>query len=213
MHPYRSRLALTLVVGLFLTCSAWADIVITNSLTPPTDLTGENAVLLIDGETGTTVHGAISGTGAIAYFTTPQQLDVLKTVVPKIRAVDGSINQLTITAPGFTFTDLLLDIYGVYDGHSNLMITVNANDGAFTATLALLAGQSDHNYVSIFAHNGETITSVMLGYPQAGKFYAIQDIYFSGVQPLTNGVPEPSTLALGITGLAGLGGVWRRLVI
>ena len=112
-----------------------------------------------------------------------------------IRAADDSVNNITSSLPGNTFTDFIANVYGVYAVHNEVDVSVVANDGTFNFSFT---GISDNqpNYITIVASNGEFMDSVTID----GKFFALRDVNFSGVSQAP--IPEPSSLMLFGGGLA-----------
>ena len=181
--------------------------------TTPSSTTGEQPVLWVSGQSGTTVYGSTTNPAVeVAFSTPPSTGDVLLTSnsnsptgAPNIQAVDHSINVFEVATPGANFTDLEADIYGIYVDHLDLFLTVNASDGQFSFDLPLVVGTTSNNYVKILARNGETISSVIFGDPTAAKFYAAQDIQLSGVA-----TPEPASIMLLLSGIGGAVTLRRR---
>ena len=183
-----------------------ADVMIYASTVAPTFPAIERPVTLLNGDTGTSVHGSITNPSAGVLFSTTNDI-LFNTVLdarPAVEAQDGSINNLTITLPGFKFTDAILDIYGVYAVHPALTITVYLNDGAVAQTFQLQPGQISRNWITVEAFNHETIDKIVIS---DAKFYALEDVHISGAE---NGVPEPATLALVFSGLIGAGSKLRK---
>ena len=184
-----------------------ADVMMTASTTAPTYGSNEHAVILLNGQTGATVTGNISNPSAVVDFST--DVDVLYNgavnATPAVRAQDNSIDTITISLPGFTFTDAIFNIYGVYIGHEAINITVNLNDGSVTEAFDLVSGQTSRNWLTIQAFNNEVINSITIS---DAKFYALEDTHISG--PSSASVPEPSSIALFLSGLIGAGSTLRR---
>ncbi len=198
--------ALTGVMMLMMSGISAADVIINHSTTAPMLGPDERAVALVNGDTGTTVHGSIDNPSAGVLFSGNEILfNGAINGVSAVRAQDGSINNLTISLPGSTFTDAIFDVYGVYADHPTFTITVNMNDGSVTENLTLVSGQTSRNWFTLQALNNETISSIEFS---GAKFYGLESTNISGAQ---SSVPEPSTIALVFSGLLGAGVKVRRI--
>jgi hypothetical protein len=199
--------ALTGVMMLMMSGISAADVIINHSTTAPTFGPDERAVTLLNGDTGTTVHGSIDNPSTGVLFSSVGDILFNGAIngVSAVRAQDGSINNLIISLPGSTFTDAIFDVYGVYLTNPAFTITVNLNDGSITENLTLTAGQTSRNWFSLQTTNNETISSIEFS---GAKFYGLESTNISGTQ---SAVPEPSTIALVFSGLLGAGVKVRRI--
>ncbi|MBI1915358.1 MAG: PEP-CTERM sorting domain-containing protein, partial [Planctomycetes bacterium] len=117
----------------------------------------------------------------------------------KVASTDGAVNNLTMSIPGGSFKDFILN---PEDGSGSAHVTVVLNDA--TATFDYDLGNGN-NFLTIVASNGEYILSVTVD--AAGGFKDLKQPRISGAA-----APEPSTIALALVGVAGLGlGGLRRL--
>jgi hypothetical protein len=187
--------------------TARADIIIVSGNNPQPD---EN-VLLNSGLSGNPIFGTTNQTGTSVRFSSNENLTAPANGQARIEAVDGTLTQLTIDIPGQTFTSLILNIDAAAAG--SVTFTVTEDNGQQTAgTFAL--GASGQNFFTITAINGQRISSVAFTTTVAMTVTNVDDvaqIRIGGAQrTTTNPVPEPVTMVLFGTGLAGIAARVRR---
>ena len=209
--PLLRRAGLMAVAFLALTfggaMTARADIIIATGNNPQPD---EN-VLLNTGISGNPIFGTTNQTGLAVRFSSNENLTAPANGQARIEAADGTLTNLTIDIPGATFTSLILNIDAATAGSVNFVVT--EDNGQQTAgTFAL--GASGENFFTITAINGQRISSVAFTTNVAMVVTNVDDvaqIRIGGAQPTTtNPVPEPVTMVLFGTGLAGVAAKVRR---
>jgi len=186
--------------------TARADIIIAAGNNPQPD---EN-VLLNTGLSGNPIFGTTNQTGFSVRFSSNEALTAPANGQARIEAVDGTLTNLTVDIPGATFTSLILNIDAAAAGSVNFVVT--EDNGQQTAgTFAL--GASGENFFTITAINGQRISSVAFTTNVAMTITNVDDvaqIRIGGAQQTTNPVPEPVTMVLFGTGLAGIAARARR---
>lgn len=217
-------LAVAIATCLF-SSAAIADVTWGSVSHTTTAQSGEQAVLLTAGTSGTfrggstfTIQGTTS-TGALVDISTNNAgssgVDQLfaNTSVQLLSnapgSADTSIDQLTFTMPGHIFTDISMNLFGVFDDTNSVSFLVTTNDGTFMQVFTGLTDDNTDNWILLTATNGEYFTSISL---DDTRFFALQNLNVSGVGPLTSAVttPEPASVLLLSTGLAALASFVRR---
>jgi hypothetical protein len=126
----------------------------------------------------------------------------------RIESQDGLVNNVTVTVPGGTYADLIINpVIGTSGGGTATVTVVTTESGGGTATFTFsyLLGNGN-NFLTIFATGGEVISSTTIDAPDG--FEDLRQPRISG-PALSQQVPEPGiVLLLG----AGVGAValYRR---
>lgn len=136
-----------------------------------------------------------------------------------IKAADGLLNSITITAPGYWFEDLVFSVnlasrLGLKpNSNLDLVVTTEDNSGtinSFTDWAAQSGWGNGGNRIMVVSTEGNLMQSVtitsQIGMESIGGLKQIKQIEISGL----TAVPVPAPLWLFGSGLLGLIGVARR---
>ena len=157
-------------------------------------------------DSGPEVQATTLQSGFVVDFSGTQPLTTTADGVGVMTSTTFSFTSLTIkpNRPGATFTDYGFNVNTVDGASGKLTITVNLlNGNPITETFAIGKGQ---NYFTILAADGQEITGISLSSTTALRGVGMDRI--GGV--LTPSAPEPASLFLFGSGLAGLGACLRR---
>jgi len=162
----------------------------------------EENVLLNNGTTGTTVFGITNQTQLqVRFSSTTDTLVEPSSGQARVEALDGLVNNITISLPNGTFQDVIAN---PFFGSGTANVTVfTANSQTFNFSYSLSNGQ---NFLTIVAAPGTRIVSVTIDAP--GGFTDLRQPRISGAEA---NVPEPASMLLFGAGLVGVAAVLRKI--
>ena len=186
--------------------AARADIILQSGNIPQTD---EN-VLLNTGITGNPIFGTTNQTGFAVRFTGNEQITAPANGQARIEAVDGAFTYLMVDLLGASYTSLILNLDAVLGGTVDFRVTeTNGQVNNFTN---LAVGDAGENFFTITAINGQRIQSVEFFADVPVTFVDAAQFRIGGAQATTTVIPEPASLMLLGTGLAGLAARYRKRI-
>ena len=164
----------------------------------------EENILLNNGSTGNLVFGVTNQTNLqVAFSSTTDMLVEPSSGQARVEALDGLVNNITISIPNGTFGDIILNpFFG--SGTADVTI-VTANNEVFSFSYTLTNGQ---NFLTIVANPGTAIFSVTIN--ATGGFTDLRQPRISGAAVNGSNVPEPRTMLLFGTGLLGVATAARK---
>jgi hypothetical protein len=156
-------------------------------------LPGDQNVLFTMDTTGNPITGLTNHSDNVVQFTSSTNTLLHSSGgQADIDGVSGPIKNITMSIPGFTFGDAIINPFkpGADD---DLKVTVVTNDGSFTKTYGSKNGQ---NFLTITTTAGEAIDSVTIN-----SVSGFQDLKQPRISGPIDPIPEPSTFLLVGSGL------------
>jgi len=202
----RTRIMGIGLATLILIPSAYGDAVFQLGNHPQPD---EQNVLFQTDQVGPIIDGFTNRSNTLVQFSS--MTDTLMATAhgqAKVTAADGLINDITMSVPGHTFLDAIINPFEPAQDN-DLVITVTMSDGS-TFTFGPYGGTHGNNFLTITTINGELISSVTID--SASGFDDLRQPRISGISGITL-VPEPSSLVLLGSGFLGLAFTLRRKML
>lgn len=163
----------------------------------------EENILLSSGLNGITVFGLTNQTNIqVAFSSTTDTLVEPSSGQARVEALDGLVNNISISVPNGTFHDIILNPF--FGSGTADVTVVTSNNQSFTFSYSLGNGQ---NFLTIVADPGTEIFSVTIN--AAGGFTDLRQPRISGAAT-AGSVPEPTTMLLFGSGLLGLATAFRK---
>ncbi|MBA2439385.1 MAG: PEP-CTERM sorting domain-containing protein [Thermoleophilaceae bacterium] len=220
MKSHKGKFILSLfalaVFSLGSAMTARADIVF---IVGPTSAADENILFNGPGmiRNGNPVTGRTNQTDTIFRFGSTSETSLATPSGGQARIesgdTDGTLTNLTIEPfnPGIFFNELDLNLLVAGQGGSVngfVTFTVTENNGQMTTSQAFAINSAGQNFFSVTAINGQLIRSVTLN--STVGITSVQQVRVGGITGGPTAVPEPATMLLLGTGLAGIAAKMRR---
>jgi hypothetical protein len=176
----------------------------------------EQQVYLDDDEAYTIIGhvGSQTGSTLVNFSSTTDTLDAASGF-SNIKAVDGFLNNITITAPGYWFEDLIFSVNLTPNSNTDLSVMAvdrSGGDDTYTNWADQGLGPGE-NRILVLSTEGNLMQSVtiesQIGFESLGGLDQLKQTEISGLTP----VPEPATMLLLGSGFIGLVGYGRKKLL
>jgi len=157
----------------------------------------EENILFKDTGIGNDIFGVTNQSGKMVQFSSTDIIKPAAKGQADIIADEGFLTNLTITVPGGTYQDLILNpmitLGDLKADGGTADVSVTTDDGVFTHSYKVGNGS---NFLTIFATDGEKILSTTIAMEGEGNFADLKQPRISGVEGGISATPEPCSLAL-----------------
>lgn len=180
----------------------------------PTGLSEE--MVFLDAALASTITGHVGSQTDSRLVTFSSTTDILDAAngFSTISANDGFINNITISAPGYWFEDLIFSVNLTPNSNEDLSVTAKDKSGLTTDTFNDWANQAGwvngQNDILVLSTSGNLMQSVtinsQIGFESLGGIDQLKQTQISGL----TAVPVPAAMWLFGSGLIGLVGVARK---
>ena len=174
---------------------------------------GADNVLLTDATNAPVVTGTVnSGLFGVNFVSAGGNLNADASGQAVISAAVGNdpFNNIGFSlADGAVFTRAVFNLNSATDGTMTIRVTgINIDGGVFEEVVEIDA--SGQNFFTVDAINGQFMTSITLIAGQGVGFEDLRQVRIGGASPAQQPIPEPATMLLLGTGLAGIAAKVRR---
>jgi hypothetical protein len=172
-------------------------------------------MVFLDAALASTITGHVGSqtdTRLVSFSSTTDVLDAANGFAT-IKAQDGFLNNITITAPGYWFEDLIFSVNLTPNSNSDMAVTATDKLGgtdSFANWTALGDWVNGENRILVLSTTGNLMQSVTInsniGFESLGGLDQLKQTEISGITP----VPEADTYAMLLAGLGLVGFAARR---
>lgn len=163
--------------------------------------------VLYDNGTGSTVTGHTNQSNTLVDFSSTTDILIASGGQCCLTAQDGLINDVIISVPGDTFTDLIFNPFKP-QSNNDILVTVLLTDA--TTQTFMYGDIHGNNFLTIVDANGPGIVSVT--FDSTSGFETGKQPRISGLGSNPPPIPEPNSLLLLGSGLLGFAGYLRKKI-